>query len=154
MKLHEEDIFITTTDTVLGIGGKINNVVKEKIYEMKKRDRKKPLVIVVSSVEQLNKLEKLNYNHLSFIKKYWPGNVTLIINGNAYRMPNNIQLLNLIESDGPFYLTSCNISNKSNIDNLEDAKKVFPNLKYFDFGEGSGLPSIIINTDNGEIIRK
>ena len=52
-KIKEHDIFITTTDTVLGIGGKVNDINKEKIYKIKKRDYTKPLIIVIGSLEQL-----------------------------------------------------------------------------------------------------
>ena len=153
MKIQDDEIFITTTDTVLGIGGKVNDKVKQKIYKIKNRDINKKLIIVISSIEQLKKIETINNNHLEYINKYWPGDTTLIINGNGYRMPNNANLLKFIESDGPFYLTSCNISNKSIIKSIEEAKKVFPNLKYFDFGKGSGTPSIIIDTKDGKRLR-
>ena len=36
-KIKEHDIFITTTDTVLGIRGKVNDINKEKIYKIKAR---------------------------------------------------------------------------------------------------------------------
>lgn len=151
--LKKYDVFITTTDTVLGIGGKVNDKVKSKIYKLKKRDLSKKLVIVVSSIEQLKKMENINKIHLKYINRYWPGNVTLIINDNAYRMPNNKELLKFIESEGPFYLSSANISNESIIKDIGEAKKIFPNLKYFDFGKGSGAPSIIIDTKTGMRLR-
>ncbi len=154
MKLKDNDIFITTTDTILGIGGKVNNVVKEKIYQLKNRDKSKQLVIVISSLEQLRKIEKLNSKHLDYINNYWPGSTTLIINNQAYRMPNNNELLKLIDEQGPFYLTSCNISGNKPIITLSEAKKTFPNLIYFDFGYGSGKPSRIINVDDDKIIRE
>ncbi|WP_027121617.1 Sua5/YciO/YrdC/YwlC family protein [Mesomycoplasma moatsii] len=151
--LKDYDVFIVTTDTVLGIGGKVNDKVKNKIYKLKKRDLSKKLIIVVSSIEQLKKIENINKIHLEYINKYWPGNVTLIINDNAYRMPNNKELLKFIENEGPFYLSSANISNESIIKDINEAKKIFPNLKYFDFGKGSGTPSIIIDTKTGMRLR-
>lgn len=153
MEIKDNDIFITTTDTILGIGGKVNDIVKEKIFSLKKRDKNKRLVIVVASIEQLSKLEDLSTEHLKYIKQYWPGAVTLVINGNAYRMPNNEKLLELIAKEGPFYLSSCNISNESIIEDIEQAKVVFPNLIYFDFGKGNGKPSIIIDTKNNKRLR-
>lgn len=153
MEIKDNDIFITTTDTVLGIGGKVNDFVKEKIFLLKKRNKNKKLVIVVASIEQLSKFEDLNEQHLRYIKEYWPGAITLIINGNAYRMPNNKKLLELIAKEGPFYLSSCNISNEHIIEDIKQAKIVFPNLIYFDFGKGSGKPSIIIDTENNKRLR-
>ncbi len=153
MTIKNSDIFITTTDTVIGIGGKVNEEVKNKIYKLKKRDISKQLIIVVSSIDQLSKLENLNSNHYEYINKYWPGATTLIINKNAYRMPNNKNLLKLIEEQGPFYLTSCNISGKPVVKNMNEAKALFPNLLYFDFGSGSNKPSRIIDVDTKKIIR-
>ena len=153
MEIKDNDIFITTTDTILGIGAKVNPANQEKIYELKKRDKSKKLVIVVSSLEQLKKMENVEDKHLEYINKYWPGNTTLIINNQAYRMPNNQQLLKLINEYGPFYLSSANISNENVIETIEEAKKIFPNLKYFDFGPGSGKPSIIIDTKDGKRLR-
>lgn len=152
-KLKDNDLFITTTDTVLGLGGKVNDVVKEKIYQIKNRDKQKKLIIVVGSIEQLKKIEKINEKQLDYINQYWPGSVTLIINNQGYRMPNNKKLLDFINEQGPFYLTSANISNQKTINKIEEAKQVFPNLIYLDFGTGSGKASKIINTSNGEIIR-
>ena len=62
-------------------------------------------------------------------------------------------LLNLILNEGPFYLTSCNISNQETIRTIQEAKKIFPNLIYFDFGPGSNKASQIIDTKTGKVIR-
>ena len=68
-------------------------------------------------------------------------------------MPNNKGLLNLILNEGPFYLTSCNISNQETIRTIQEAQKIFPNLIYFDFGPGSNKASQIIDTKTGKVIR-
>lgn len=153
-KIKDNDIFITTTDTIIGLGGKVNDVVKEKIYLLKNRDRSKKLIIVIGSIEQLKQMENINDNHLDYINQYWPGNVTLIINEQAYRMPNNKKLLDFINEQGPFYLTSANLSNEKVATTIEEAKAIFPNLIYFDFGQGSGKQSKIINANNGKILRE
>lgn len=153
-KIKDNDIFITTTDTIIGLGGKVNDVVKEKIYLLKNRDRNKKLIIVIGSIEQLKQMENINDNHLDYINHYWPGNVTLIINEQAYRMPNNKALLDFINEQGPFYLTSANLSNQEVVATIEEAKSIFPHLTYFDFGQGSGKQSKIIDTNNGKILRE
>lgn len=152
-KLGNNELFIATTDTVIGLGGKLNDVILEKIYEVKQRDRSKKIIIVVGSLKQLEKLETLTQIHYEFINKYWPGNTTLIINNQAYRMPNNKKLIKFIKKEGPFYLTSANISNHSTIKSIEDASDVFPGIRCFDFGKGSGEPSHIIDIESGKKIR-
>lgn len=72
MYLKKDELFLTTTDTVIGLGGKVNVVVKEKIYKIKNRDPKKQLIIVVSSIQQLKKMESINENQLIYINRYWP----------------------------------------------------------------------------------
>ena len=46
------ELIISTTDTVLGIGGKVNEKIKKLIYEIKGRDENKKLIILVSSIKQ------------------------------------------------------------------------------------------------------
>lgn len=152
-KIKNYELFLTTTDTVIGLGGKVNEIIFKKIYEIKKRDKSKKLVIVIANIKQLKKFEILSNKHLNYIKQYWPGNTTLIINNNAYRMPNHKGLLKLIKKEGPFYLTSANISNNSTIISMEMAKKVFPGVKSFYFGHGSNKESQIIDTKTGERLR-
>ncbi|MGL5617587.1 MAG: Sua5/YciO/YrdC/YwlC family protein [Metamycoplasmataceae bacterium] len=152
--LKKDEIFITTTDTLIGIGSKINDKNLNKIYELKKRTIDKKIVIVIGSINQLKKLEKLDDNALKYINKYWPGPTTLIINGNAYRMPNNEELLSLIIEEGPFFLTSANISGEKDCKTLEEAKKMFPTInKVYNFGYGTNVASSIIDIANGRKLR-
>lgn len=154
-KLDENELFICTTDTVLGIGGKINDKNLENIFMTKRRSPNKRVIVVVSSIEQLKTMESLNNKQIKIANSYWPGDTTLIINGNGYRMPNNDGLLELININGPLYLSSANISGQSECKNIDEAKQVFKEInKFFDFGLGSGKPSKIINIDNGDVIRK
>ncbi|MGL5732503.1 MAG: Sua5/YciO/YrdC/YwlC family protein [Metamycoplasmataceae bacterium] len=152
--LKKDEIFITTTDTLIGIGSKINDQNLIKIYELKKRPIDKKIIIVIGSIDQLKKLEKLDENALEYINKYWPGPTTLIINDNAYRMPNNMELLNFIIKEGPFFLTSANISGERNCETLEEAKKMFPTInKVYNFGYGTNVASSIIDVANGRKLR-
>ncbi|MGL5205252.1 MAG: Sua5/YciO/YrdC/YwlC family protein [Metamycoplasmataceae bacterium] len=152
--LKKNEIFITTTDTLIGIGSKINKHNLEQIYELKKRSIDKRIIIVIGSINQLEKIEKLNDNALKNINKYWPGPTTLIINNNAYRMPNNHGLLNLIVEEGPFFLTSANISGKKDCETLDEAQKMFPSInKVYNFGYGTNVASSIIDVETGRKLR-
>lgn len=152
-KINDNELFITTTDTIIGIGGKVNDVVKDKIYKIKKRDLSKRIVIILGSIEQLYEFENVDQIQMEYINKYWPGPTTLIINGNGYRIPANEELRKFIINEGPFYLTSANISNQSHCSTLEEASKIFPDIRIFDFGYGSNIPSSIIDTKDGKKIR-
>ncbi|CRH46035.1 Putative translation factor (SUA5) [Chlamydia trachomatis] len=45
-------LFISTTDTVLGIGGPVDRETENLIYEIKGRDKNKKLIILVASLKQ------------------------------------------------------------------------------------------------------
>ncbi|MGL5521705.1 MAG: Sua5/YciO/YrdC/YwlC family protein [Metamycoplasmataceae bacterium] len=150
----ENNLFITTTDTIIGIGSPLDKFSLKELYKIKNRPLDKKIVIALSDVEQLKKMENLNENHFLYINKYWPGPTSLIINGTAYRIPNNDQLRDLIRQIGPIYLTSANLSGTDFCKTIEEAKRIFPSIKkVYNFGMGSNKPSNIINTETGEKIR-
>lgn len=152
--LKKDEIFITTTDTLIGLGSKISDANLNKIYQLKKRPIEKKIVIFIASIEQLSEIEKLDDKSMEYINKYWPGPTTLIINNSAYRMPNNKNLLELILEEGPFFLTSANISGEENCKTIEEAKKIFPSInKVYNFGYGSNIASSIIDVATGRKLR-
>ncbi|WAM09467.1 Sua5/YciO/YrdC/YwlC family protein [Mycoplasmopsis cynos] len=51
--MNEYDkLFITTTDTIVGIGGIVSNEVLDALYSIKNRPREKKIIILVSSIDQ------------------------------------------------------------------------------------------------------
>ncbi|MGX9339636.1 L-threonylcarbamoyladenylate synthase [Mycoplasma sp. 332] len=148
-------LFISTTDTVLGIGGAVNDETKDLIYEIKGRDRNKKLIILVSSIHQARMFKQWNPQAEQYAKKYWPGATTLIVNDQGFRMPNHPLLLEYLEKNGPVYMSSCNISNGPVCKNIENAKILFPEItNVYNFGEMSQKPSQIIRVEDGLILRE
>ena len=126
------NLIITTTDTVLGLGGKINEEVKNNIYELKGRDRAKKLIILVASLKQAR----------------------IVVNDQGFRMPNQKLLLDFLEKNGPMYMTSCNISNAPVCKTIEEAKEIFPEItNIYNFGNMSQKPSMIIRAEDKKILR-
>jgi len=149
------ELIISTTDTVLGIGGKVNDKIKKLIYEIKGRDENKKLIILVSSIKQARMFPEWNIQAEQYAKKYWPGATTLIVNNQGFRMPNQKKLLEYLEQNGPIYMSSCNLSNAPVCKTIEDAKLIFPEIKnIYNFGKMSQQPSQIIRVEDGEILRK
>lgn len=149
------DLIISTTDTVLGIGGKVNEKIKKLIYEIKGRDENKKLIILVSSIKQARMFPEWNIQAEQYAKKYWPGATTLVVNNQGFRMPNQKKLLEYLEQNGPIYMSSCNLSNAPICKSIEDAKLIFPEIKnIYNFGKMSQQPSQIIRVEDGEILRK
>ncbi|VEU55922.1 Sua5/YciO/YrdC/YwlC family protein [Metamycoplasma orale] len=148
------NLIITTTDTVLGLGGKINEEVKNNIYELKGRDRAKKLIILVASLKQARKFKEWNQQAEELAKEYWPGNVTIVVNDQGFRMPNQKLLLDFLEKNGPMYMTSCNISNAPVCKTIEEAKEIFPEItNIYNFGNMSQKPSMIIRAEDKKILR-
>lgn len=149
------ELIISTTDTVLGIGGKVNEKIKKLIYEIKGRDENKKLIILVSSIKQARMFSEWNIQAEQYAKKYWPGATTLVVNNQGFRMPNQKKLLEYLEQNGPIYMSSCNLSNAPVCKTIEDAKLIFPEIKnIYNFGKMSQQPSQIIRVEDGEILRK
>lgn len=149
------ELIISTTDTVLGIGGKVNDKIKKLIYEIKGRDENKKLIILVSSIKQARMFPEWNIQAEQYAKKYWPGATTLVVNNQGFRMPNQKKLLEYLEQNGPIYMSSCNLSNAPVCKTIEDAKLIFPEIKnIYNFGKMTQQPSQIIRVEDGEILRK
>ena len=149
------ELIISTTDTVLGIGGKVNEKIKKLIYEIKGRDENKKLIILVSSIKQARMFPEWNIQAEQYAKKYWPGATTLVVNNQGFRMPDQKKLLEYLDQNGPIYMSSCNLSNAPVCKTIEDAKLIFPEIKnIYNFGKMSQQPSQIIRVEDGEILRK
>ncbi|MDK2819294.1 MAG: Sua5/YciO/YrdC/YwlC family protein [Mycoplasmataceae bacterium] len=152
--LEINEIFITTTDTLIGIGSKINNENLNLIYKLKKRSTDKKIVIVIGSIDQLEKIEYIDKKTMKYINEFWPGPTTLIINNQAYRMPKQKALLELAKEEGPFYLTSANLSGEKVCETIEEAKNIFPLInKVYNFGNGTNVASAIIDVVTGKRLR-
>lgn len=152
------ELFISTTDTVTGIGAPVSKENEEAITSLKHRSSTKKLIIMVSSIEMaIKEFGKKGFGPEAeaLAKQYWPGAVTLVCNDKlALRMPNNKGLLSLIDQLGPIYMTSANYSGQKPLE-FQEAKKAFQEItKYYDFGTGSKKPSKIIDVQTGEVIRK
>ncbi|UWD34330.1 Sua5/YciO/YrdC/YwlC family protein [Mesomycoplasma molare] len=148
-----DDLFITTTDTLVGIGIPVKCNKIELLYEIKKRNLEKKIIILVSSINQARQFEEWNQQAEELAKKYWPGNTTLIVNEQGFRMPNQKGLLNLLEKEGPCWVTSANISGEKSLDLEEAKKKFFMIKKVYNFGVGSNIPSKIIRVETLEELR-
>ncbi|MFA5730042.1 MAG: L-threonylcarbamoyladenylate synthase [Candidatus Paceibacterota bacterium] len=162
-------IGVIPTDTIYGI---VCSAMKkksvEKLYKIRKRDSKKPMIILISSLKDLNlfgiKIDK------KITDKYWPGKVSIIVpvkkleylhrgkNSLAFRLPDNKALINLIKISGPIVAPSANTEGEKPAETIEEAKEYFKDKIdfYVDCGKLKSKPSKIISllNNNIEIIRK
>ncbi|PIU18860.1 MAG: threonylcarbamoyl-AMP synthase [Elusimicrobia bacterium CG08_land_8_20_14_0_20_44_26] len=153
-------IIIFPTDTVYGIGASVKfSESIDKIYRIKKRPKKKPIVILMSSWRESSHLVgRVSQRVRTMMKEYWPGATTLILSGRArpiaLRVPNHKFALQLLSAVGPMAVTSANISGEpapavfSGIekDLLKQADIVIKDEKPL-----KGVSSTIIDVTSGEI---
>jgi len=147
-------VLICPTDTVYGfVADTGNKKAVEKIFKIKKRPKSKPLAVFVCSIKQARELAEINTEQKKYIKKYWPGKFTFILNKKkdikiyngtrntvALRMPKDKFLLALIKKTGPLAQTSVNISGRPELNKISDIIKTFSNLKI--------KPDIVIDGGN------
>ncbi len=168
--INSGKIGIIPTDTMYAIScSAFNKKGVEKIYKLKKRNKNKPVIILISSIKDIS-LFKINLNNdqKKLLKTIWPDKITFIfpcknnkfnyLHRNkktlAFRMPDNKDLLTILKKTGPIVAPSANIEGEKPATTIKKAKEYFQDKVdfYIDAGKLSSKPSIIID-ENFERIR-
>ncbi len=159
--LKESDIIVLPTDTVYGIGCKMQSTDSlARLFEIKKRPFEKAIPVLVSSVEQASQFAWFSKDELKLANRFWPGALTLILKTKkeflallgetvAVRMPRHKQTLEIIQKNGPLRVTSCNISGEKPLTSSAEIKETFKEkVQHYVFDENeatfSNLPSTIV----------
>ncbi|HKW04523.1 MAG TPA: L-threonylcarbamoyladenylate synthase [Nitrososphaerales archaeon] len=163
------------TDTVYGLGSSPDSQLGiEKCFKLKRRDDKKPMPILFSSLKAAEELVVIDERAKSLAKNFWPGPLTLVLplrenveiarrlvnsnNSVATRIPNHSCCRKIIEACGGRLIgTSANISGERSSNDSEDPELVtFSNdADYFVKGNCGPykLPSTVLDLSvNGAII--
>ncbi len=161
--LKAGNLIITPTDTIYGIAASASFLeAEEKIFQVKKRDKGKPIPILISDLSQLKAFGVKMLNDIEkVLQAFWPGALTVILKCNngreeGFRMPNHPLLLKLIQTLGnPIRATSANISGEEVASSAEEALKIF-NGKVdiiLDGGKVSKnqLPSTVIKIEQSDV---
>jgi len=118
------------TDTVYGlICDAKNKKAISRIFLIKKRPKNKPLPVFVRNIAMAKTLAKIDKHQEKFLKKVWPGAVTVILkskNKNStigLRIPSHKFVLGLAKHIGPLTETSANISGKLPAGNVKEILK-------------------------------
>lgn len=167
--LKSGGIGVFPTDTIYGLlGSALNKKTVEKIYSLRKRDKKKPFIILISHPKDLKFFTiKLKEFQKKLIKKFWPGPKSLIFeckskkfkylhrgkNSLAFRVPKPKWLRNLLKKTGPLVAPSANLAGKPFAKTIKEAKHYFKEKVdfYFDVGKIDKKPSQIIDIRKKEI---
>jgi len=137
--LKNGGLIVYPTETCYGIGcDALNENAVEKVYRVKKREKKKPLSIIVSSLEMMRKYGKITKEVEYLVKKFMPGPLTIVVEKKrtipdilnpkeiAFRISSHPIAQQLVkELDKPITATSANISGSKPIYSSEEIVKIF-----------------------------
>lgn len=160
--LKKGKIGVMPTDTIYGIvGSALNPQTVGEIYKIRKRDSTKPLIVLISSLDDLKKFDiVLTPQQKDYLKKIWPNPVSVILlcpkdkfvylhrgkKSLAFRLPKNEGLLQILKEVGPLVAPSANLEKEKPAETIEQAKKYFGEKMafYLDGGRIQSKPSTIV----------
>lgn len=176
--LKNGGVIAFVTDTVWGLGCLPSSKEGvDKIYEIKGRDRTKPLILMSNDISKLSPYVKdIPKNAQELISKYFPGALTLVLekssltedyitsnkNTVGIRVPNNefFKYLCSIIDGGVLATTSANLSEHPSSKTYEEAKKSIGNLVnhvFEDYGytcKGKESTVVLVTADSYKILRQ
>ncbi|MBX4211532.1 MAG: threonylcarbamoyl-AMP synthase [Candidatus Yanofskybacteria bacterium] len=78
--LRAGGVIVYPTDTLYGLGANaLDSAAVEKVSKIKKRDRSKPLPVIVRNLEWAKSISHISKRQEKFLQKIWPGKITAIV---------------------------------------------------------------------------
>ncbi len=160
---------VLPTDTLYGlVGSAFSKKAVARIYRLKDRSQKKPLIILISSVDDLEPFGiNLNAATEKILQKFWPGKVSVVLSCNksgffylhrgtqslAFRLPRKKSLIKILKKTGPLVAPSANPEGEEPAKNIREAKKYFESKIDFYVSGGTldSEPSTLIEIKNKKI---
>jgi len=151
-------VVVCPTDTVYGlIADATNDKAVERIFKIKKRPKTKAIAVFIRDIKEVKKLAFVNEEQERFLKKVWPGKVTVILKRNpkcglskklfankkviGLRISNNKLVNELVKKiNKPLTTTSANISGKPASAKIKEVLKQFKKNKI--------KPDLVIDAGN------
>jgi L-threonylcarbamoyladenylate synthase len=157
------------TDTLYGlVGSAFSKKTVARIYRIKKRNSKKPFIILISSIKDLSKFGiELDDFSRNFLQKNWPGPMSVILpclekkfiylhrgtKALAFRCPKKASLLKLIRKTGPLVAPSANPEGLKPAENISEIYKYFGSqIDFYVRGKVSQTPSTLVEIKNSKIM--
>lgn len=167
--LKSGKVVVMPTDTIYGIvGSALNPQTVEKIYDLRKRAKDKPFIVLVSHLNDTNHFNvKLTDKQKEFLQKHWPNPLSVILpvtgdkfkylhkgtNSLAFRMPKNGQLIRILKQTGPLIAPSANLEGEKPAENIDEARNYFGSKVdyYLDGGQITSLSSTLVKFEKNSI---
>jgi len=167
--IQNGEVCVVPTDTLYGIIASADDPeAVERIYQIKKRDRDKPPILLTASISQINPfISESLQQKADFLDAVWPGPVSVILSSQlddlaylhrdthslAFRIPDYAPLIELTEQNGPIIAPSANPQGSTPAHTIQAAKDYFHTqvTHYVDDGPKHGEPSTVIDTREDEL---
>jgi L-threonylcarbamoyladenylate synthase len=165
-------VFIYPTDTLYGIGGNaMDKKVVDRVYEIKKREARKPLSVIMANLEMIQEYCDLNKQEKAVLKKHLPGPFTFIIRLKrevrmpvtdteflGVRIPSHPFAVGLSRQTGlPIISTSANISGEKDAFKVDDIDPEIKNKVDFILDQGETKfkqGSTVVDLEKMIVLRK
>ncbi len=160
---------VMSTDTIYGIvGSAMNEKTIDRIYTVRKRSRRKPMIVLISSTDDFRLFGmRLGASDEEVLKKLWPGKVSVVLpcvnpafgylhcgtESLAFRVPDDEGLRNFLDFTGPIVAPSANPEGLPPAQTIEEAKDYFgADIDFYeDAGRLEDRPSTLVRLENGEL---
>ena len=136
--LGRGQVVVSPTDTLYGlIADATNDQAVERIFNIKQRDKSKPITIFVNSIAEAKKLAIIDEKQEDFLGEVWPGKITVVLKRKqrsglskklfgkketiALRIPDHKIISEILSKfKKPLTGTSANLSGKGSITKISD----------------------------------
>ncbi len=163
---------VLATDTIYGVVGcALSKKAVARIYRIRKRNPKKPLIILIGSLRNLTQFcVKVDAQTKKLLSAVWPGKVSVILpcplkkfaylhRGTktlAFRMPASVRMRRLLQKTGPLVAPSANSGGMPPATTITEAKKYFGEGAdfYINAGRRASAPSTLVAVEGGRIVIK
>lgn len=166
-----DKVLIFPTDTVYGIGASVySKKGQDRIYEIKHRDRNKPLAVLCANLKQIDEIAYLDNVSKALINEFLPGAVTFILNAKpiikeimgidtvGVRIPNSKLALTILTEFGAMATTSVNESGDVPLDTYDEIYEAYSDKVDYIYKkeeESSSHSSTVISlVDNLKVLRE
>lgn len=163
---------VLATDTLYGIvGSALSKKAVTRIYRLRKRNLKKPLIILIASMRDCARFDvTIDRQTKKLLNAVWPGKVSVILTcpskkfaylhrGTqtlAFRVPANIRMRRFLKKTGPLVAPSANIEGMPPAITISEAKRYFGKEAdfYINTGKRTSAPSTLVAIEGGHIVIK
>lgn len=164
--IGEGGVGVLGTDTLYGlVGSAFSQDAVARIYELKRRERGKPLIVLIPELDDVERFGVVLSDELrERLMTHWPGPVSIVLpsideefeflsrgtDSIAFRLPSDERVRELLKRTGPLVAPSANLEGQPPATDIVSAKNYFGDAVdfYLDAGELEGKASTLIRIDD------